>query len=174
MDTKRAFFALWPGEALRQAVQKQFKQSEQYQLPGKRMLPSNFHLTLDFIGEVDAEQLDCLITAARTVQAEPFDLVLDHYGYFEDAKIVWLGCRNMPKALATLQQKLSLALQNCGYEAEERAFTPHITLLRKCREAGVLPQPEPLTWRVNGFALVESVPVAQGVQYRPIEKYLFT
>jgi 2'-5' RNA ligase len=168
---RRLFFALWPDEAVRNEMVRQFKRMLQHDCPGNKMLPSNLHLTLHFIGNVDDAMTSCLQQAASTIKADSFELRLDKPGYFPLPGIFWIGCSELPEALMALHHQLARVLLPCGYKPESRPYSPHITLMRKLREAGDFEPVEPVVWAVKSFALIESLPTHYGVQYQVRQNY---
>lgn len=102
-------------------------------VPGARWTEAeNLHLTLRFIGEVPEDQAAEIDDALSQVSAPAFDLVLDGVGVFgssRNARILWAGVERSD-ALSHLQSKVESALVRCGLPAEERKFSPHITLAR--------------------------------------------
>ncbi|MDQ1363879.1 MAG: 2,3-cyclic 3-phosphodiesterase [Pseudomonadota bacterium] len=171
IKSRRLFFALWPDESACSEIVRQFKRMPQYNMHGNKTVPSNLHITLHFIGNVDESMLACLQQAARTVHAPAFELKLDQPGYFSKPQVFWLGCASTPAAMQTLHRQLADALLHCGYQAETRPFSPHVTLMRKLRDPGDLIPVEPIVWPIRSFALVESIACAEGVIYQPLENY---
>jgi RNA 2',3'-cyclic 3'-phosphodiesterase len=173
IKTRRLFFALWPTEQVRQSILDEFSQLPM--LKGRAMRPHNLHATLHFLGQVTAEDQDCMHHAALSITAEAFRLVLDRFDYFSRAKIFWMGAQNIPAELTQLHLELGAAIENCGFKRESRPYAPHVTLLRKCNKPGpafILDQIDfSIPWQVEDFVLVESVSDAQGVNYQVIEKY---
>ncbi len=102
-------------------------------VPGARWTePENLHLTLRFIGEVPEDQAMDIDAALAEVRAPAFPLILDGVGVFGSARrarVLWAGVERS-EALAHLQAKVESALVRCGLPAEERKFSPHITLAR--------------------------------------------
>lgn len=102
-------------------------------VPGARWTePENLHLTLRFIGEVPEDQAADIDLALSEVTAPAFDLVLDGVGVFgagHNARVLWAGVER-GDALSHLQAKVESALVRCGLPAEERKFSPHVTLAR--------------------------------------------
>lgn len=103
---------------------------------------SNLHLTLRFLGEtapVQARQLSDALTV--TVRAHPvFTLHLGRLGCFPNfgrPAIVWLDVQGQQRALLALQQAAEAVVQEMGFPAEERPFTPHLTIGRMQRTAPV-------------------------------------
>ena len=170
MKNHRLFFALWPSDQVRSSIVKTFSQLPQ-KINGSAMQAENMHITLHFVGSVAEEEKDCLHAAAQSVSAEVFQLELDRFGYFSRAKIFWMGCRELPVELTPLHNKLGAAIENCGYQQEKRAYTPHVTLMRKCSKPGSAQIEFSIPWSIEEFVLVESVTYKAGVSYQVIEKY---
>lgn len=102
-------------------------------VPGARWSePDALHLTLRFIGEVPEDQAHDIDAALAEVQAPAFPLTLDGVGSFghgRGARLLWAGVERS-EALAHLAAKVESALVRTGLPAEERKFTPHVTLAR--------------------------------------------
>ena len=139
MTRRRLFFALWPGPETR-ALLYQLQQATGRVDQSSRYVPlANLHMTLHFIGNVDASLGDCLAEAARRVQSRAFTLTLDRIGHFKKLRIGWLGCRHVPTELVELHQRLADQLRPCDYQPESRRYQPHVTLARKQSVAGDAP-----------------------------------
>jgi 2'-5' RNA ligase len=102
-------------------------------VPGAKWVsPENMHLTLRFIGEVEYGLADDLDAALAKLQSPRFDLTLDGIGFFGKptaARTLWAGVRKC-EALMRLQAKVEIAVQRLGLPAEERKYSPHVTLAR--------------------------------------------
>ncbi len=102
-------------------------------LPGARWVPpENMHLTLRFVGEVGLDQARDIDAALAAVRAPKFDLQFEGLGIFgkaRAARAVWVGA-NRSDALLHLQRKVEVAVVRAGVGAEERKFSPHVTLAR--------------------------------------------
>jgi len=101
-------------------------------VPGARwMIEDQLHLTLRFIGEVDENVANDIDDTLVGVRAPGFALVLAGVGEFggKYPRALWAGVR-ANEALIHLQKKIETALQRIGLPAEERKFTPHVTLAR--------------------------------------------
>ena len=170
IKTHRLFFALWPTEEVRQSIVDALS-SLSPEVNGRIIRPQNLHVTIHYVGQVTKPTKDCMHAAAQSVKAEGFQMNLDRLGLFPKAKIFWMGAQNTPDQLMQLHMKLGTALEDCGFVTDERAFAPHLTLLRKCRG----PVPENINfsipWRVEEFVLVESITYQEGVKYRVLERY---
>jgi 2'-5' RNA ligase len=152
----RLFFALWPDAAAQAALAAKSKEVAR-RCAGRPVPGANLHLTLAFLGEVDAGAIPALRHAARPGPEAAFELVLDQLGAFARAGVAWAGCRRPPQELIALQAGLARRIREAGFAPDERAFAAHLTLARRIREP-LAPEPmEAVRWRVGSFALVESV-----------------
>jgi len=96
---------------------------------------SGIHLTLQFLGDVAEANLPNIKSVLAQVgqQHRPFTLTVGGVGCFPDAKrprVVWVGVQEAGGALATLQRAVEKSLKPLGFEPEQRAFHPHLTLGR--------------------------------------------
>jgi len=167
--TERLFFALWPDDATRSRCAQVAHQLAH--LGGQPVSPDNVHITLSFLGSVDAAQRVYAERAAAAVRARPFTLTLDRLGYFPKPRVVWLGGEPVPAALADLATELNHKLGDCGIRLDTRPFALHMTLLRKVSGQPVLAAPEPITWRVQLFSLVKSETRSEGPIYTVIRTW---
>lgn len=167
-DRQRLFFALWPGDALRESLTPLLKLKRE--CGGRALQPANLHITLNFIGMVDADSRDCLEQAAGEIVSPPFELTLDRFGYWPRPRVMWLGCSEMPDPILQLVSELNRVVELCGLEPERRPYHPHLTLLRKAKQAPLAPAPE-LHWQVDDFVLVESASTPSGVEYRVLRSW---
>ncbi|MBM3507752.1 MAG: RNA 2',3'-cyclic phosphodiesterase [Alphaproteobacteria bacterium] len=100
--------------------------------------PAQMHLTLRFVGEVDAPVAGDIADALGQVFAPRFELELAGIGDFTARgrpQVLWVGVR-LNAALATLQGKVEAAVRRAGIAPEPRKFHPHVTLARFDRGGG--------------------------------------
>lgn len=151
---KRLFFALNPDDETRLALSRLYK--GQGLTRGRQVHVADLHITLQFLGSATAKQEACVIETAGKISCSPFTLQIDHVDYWGRPRIVWAGVSSTPAALSTLVSDLNENLELCGFEAERRAYKPHITLLRKAPRIQRQLLPEPITWPVKEFSLMAS------------------
>jgi 2'-5' RNA ligase len=166
---QRLFFALWPDAGVREALAKSSRE-----LLGRRVkqVPTeNLHITLAFAGSVTAPVRDCLEAAAGGIQGTPFDLTLDHAGYWARPRILWVGPSHTPVGLWSLVEALNRGFESCGLQRETRPFQAHVTLARKVSRAPPLAMLTPISWSISDFSLVESVTEACGACYRRLANW---
>ncbi len=166
----RIFFALWPDSDTRKQLVRVARRMP-VQIPARRVPDYNLHMTLHFIGNVDFDEFACLRRQAWQVRAARFELTVDCHGHFRKSRVAWLGCGEVPAALSSLHDELGLCLQPAGYRPEARRYNPHVTSARKMTRSPEMPAFEPVSWKVDNFALVESRAVDNGVKYQVVETY---
>ena len=169
----RLFFALWPDEALRPRLHAAAK-TIPLARAARRVPSANLHMTLHFIGNVYFDEMACMQSEARKVEAEGFSFELDCQGFFARPRVGWLGCSEAPAALGELHRQLGERLQGCGYRPESRPYHPHVTVMRKTTTVPEAASFDPISWTVSDFALIEVRTVANGVEYRVVESYPLT
>lgn len=135
MTPSRVFIAIEIPLPIRQAIHAQTESLRAALGRGLvRWVPvENMHLTLKFIGDVSPAQLDALaqMTTAEAACA-PFSMEVGGLGSFPTprrARVIWIGI-HAPAALTSLQRGLESAAARLGCEAEERPFSPHLTIGR--------------------------------------------
>ncbi len=93
-----------------------------------------FHITLKFLGSVELQVLEKLISALETTvsQQTSFDLIYRGIGAFPNLlnpRVVWVGTSHND-ALLSLHQQVETICEHFGFPKEQRTFHPHITLGR--------------------------------------------
>ncbi|WP_420139409.1 RNA 2',3'-cyclic phosphodiesterase [Sphingomonas sp.] len=150
-------------------------------VPGARWQNDDqLHLTLRFIGEVDAPQAEDIAAALSTVDHPRPDIALSGVGTFDHKGHVhslWAGIAADDR-LKTLHKRVERVVTGCGLPPEPRAFTPHVTIARLGRRAGSL---DPFLARAAGLAsdpvtldalfLFESHLGSEGPTYDAIARY---
>ncbi|CAG0940635.1 RNA 2',3'-cyclic phosphodiesterase [Gammaproteobacteria bacterium] len=161
---RRLFFALWPDPPVREALWRETREAVR-RCGGQPVPPDNLHLTLLFLGQVAEARQATLVAAVRQLAAPRVELVMDRYGWFAAARVLWLGCGEVPAALGSLARDLAGLATAAGLRADPRPFQPHVTLARKLRNPADLAPPRPVTWRASGFVLAESLAGPAGPHY---------
>lgn len=100
----------------------------------------NIHLTLRFLGDTNRGQRAALIEGLRAAAPRwsPFSLRLAGLGCFPNCRaprVIWQGIAGDLAVLGALQAEVERLVQRIGFAAEERPFSPHLTLARAQRNA---------------------------------------
>ena len=91
--------------------------------------PESWHVTLQFLGQASQEQATCVMEKLGAIEAARVGMRIEGLGFFERAGVFWAGVGLSPELLA-LEQKVVAATRGCGFQPEDRAYNPHITLAR--------------------------------------------
>lgn len=93
------------------------------------------HLTLAFLGDLDADAIERVQASARTAARAhaPIPADLRAAGAFphpDAARVLWLGWGRGSADVVALQRSLRHELTAAGLRLESRRFAPHVTLAR--------------------------------------------
>jgi 2'-5' RNA ligase len=150
----RLFFAVWPDAAAAAALAVLARQLAG--VCGGRPVPAEkLHITLAFLGEVDADRTADLLGCAAA-RARPFRVELDRVGAFRRAGVAWAGPSMPAPELVALQEALAACLGAKGFALEEREFNPHLTLVRRIERKTPVASISPIAWNADAFTLVRS------------------
>jgi len=134
--------------------------------------PQRYHLTLHFLGgfagRLSPDLVHRAACAAASVRLAPFEFTLDAWGSFRTREApFWLGCNEVPAALAALHGQLLDGLRRQGIPADDaRPWVPHVTVLRGAERRAATPVPA-VHWRVADFHLIDSQ-LAPRPEYVPL------
>ncbi len=172
-ETRRLFFALWPTAEQRRQLH-QLAGQLGWESGGRLVPPENLHITLAFLGSVDEERRRCIENAADSLLLPAFSLEFDRIGYWSRPQVLWFGSSRTPEPLRSLARSLALAMAGCGLQPEKRPFAAHLTVRRKAVQAPAADMMPPFPWAVRDFALVESLTLPGGAQYRVLRRWPLT
>ena len=113
--------------------------------------PENLHLTLAFIGETDNP--DQVKDALKGISYKPFKLSLSEMGTFGD--LLWVGMKGN-QGLSAAAKAVRDALDAAGIPYDRKAFTPHITIIRKSSGSWKQVQPPRGQMMVKSISLMKT------------------
>lgn len=142
------------------------------------------HLTLKFLGEVEAARAATLTAAAARAAAEvaPFELTLQGTGGFplgRNPRVLWLGVIDPSGQLKLLQRRLEDACAAAGFPREERLFHAHVTLARirtvnatarRLARYHEMTGFAPVPWTVHELLVMRSELAPGGSRYTPLAR----
>lgn len=136
MGLLRAFIAIELPQHLQEAIEKQTTRLRQVLGTDLiRWVPAqNMHLTLKFLGDIASTHVDFLkqLLTREATQHSQFDLQIGGLGSYPNSRrprVLWVGL-HAPADLTSLQKSIEAGTTRLGYEQEERAFSPHLTIGR--------------------------------------------
>lgn len=166
----RCFVALQPDETARERLDRLAREEHARFPSARRMRRENLHLTLAFVGALDAGRAGQLAAALAAEPASPFDWSLDEVGAFAGARVLWAG--GADARLDALAARARALLDALGVRFDRRPFVAHVTLLRElpreaASDAARAVEP-PVVWHAGAPVLLESRPGSDAVRYLPV------
>jgi len=183
----RTFVAIDLPESVKQDLSQLQQDLKSYGTRVSWVKPSNIHITLKFLGDVKPEKIPEISRALASVAAttRPFRLQPKSCGAFPSLKrmrVLWVGLDGALQTLSYLQERIEAALNELGFEPENRRFQAHLTIgrvkvqqnLKRLQEAIIDRQSfQSEAFDVPGFVLYKSVLRPEGARYSPLDKLTF-
>ena len=150
---RRLFIGLLPDADTRDAL---VEHQRRWRWPrGARLTKAtSLHLTLHFLGEVDAAHEQTLRNVLKAERVRPFDLVLRTPQCWGGGIAVLMPDANA--VLDDLHERLGARLIDADFAAPRGAWTPHVTLARDARLCEPPSTAQTIVWPVVDFVLVWS------------------
>ncbi|HOQ06640.1 MAG TPA: RNA 2',3'-cyclic phosphodiesterase [Clostridiales bacterium] len=106
---------------------------KKYAVRGRWKYTGNFHLTLKFLDEINAEQKKQIDRSMADICGvfRPFSLEISKAGIFKGndrIRVLWLGVGGDLDALHQLAGGIDSSMSELGFPPEKRRYTPHITI----------------------------------------------
>ena len=130
----------------------------------------NYHLTLAFLGDVDASQLSRIKALFAELNHSVVELTLNQVGYWPDTTTLWLGPEHTPESLLSLVASCKTIANRAGVRVDSRRYKPHLTLARKTSTPPAHPLIDPdFQIRFESLELYQSIMDRNGVRYVELE-----
>lgn len=102
-------------------------------IPGSSPVPEEqIHLTLRFIGEVEASLFHDVKERMHELKSDSLELSIQGTGHFPPRgtpRVIWAGVKPAGDVII-LRNRVNTILSRCGIDPEHRKFHSHITLAR--------------------------------------------
>ncbi|MGM0754604.1 MAG: RNA 2',3'-cyclic phosphodiesterase [Bacillota bacterium] len=141
--------------------------------------PSDYHVTLVFLGAIPKERLEKIIQLLENLsnEASSFPLELNELGQFgtKERPRVFFAKPSESRPLMHLREKVKESVLSAGHPVEKRPFHPHMTIARKWNadqpyaEQSPL-RKEPYVMEVSSIALFEIRP-KETPRYHTIKQF---
>jgi len=182
---KRLFIAISLTEDVRHNLNELQQTLRKFARDAKWVKVEGIHLTLKFLGYVEAEKIPEITAAMQPIaeSAQPFPIQVKGCGFFPNSRrpnVLWAGV--ISDQLQPLQKQIEDATEKLGFERENRPFSPHLTLARFRDHHGLTPmiletekwQEKALgSWDARDFVLYESILQRQGAEYHKLNTFSF-
>ena len=175
----RCFIAInFPKEVVEEIKRVQEQLSNKKIFSGKFIEDVNLHLTLKFLGEIPAEEVEKVKERLGGIDIEKFNVKLGGLGVFSSnfIRIVWI--KIFGKGIFDLQKKIDGVLEEVL--DKEGRFMSHLTIARvkNVKDRKIFLQElkkinvRDLKFEVDRFSLIKSVLTEQGAEHEVLEEYV--
>ena len=138
----RTFIAIELDETVHIAIGRVQGKFKRVAPPGgvKWVAPDSIHLTLKFLGDTPRSRIPQVEAALQAASAAfaPFEFLVEGRGCFPNfhrPRVIWVAVRDKGQTLLRLQSEIERYVAPLGWPAEERGFSPHLTLGRVAKGA---------------------------------------
>ena len=177
---KRVFIAIDLPEEIKQEISAILsKLKKDLRFPMRWMEPTNWHLTLTFLGYQSEEDIKLISEKLNLIVSgtEPFEIIFDKIVYGPPARpprMIW-GQVKSPE-YGRLKEIIETELIKVGinFQKENRQPNPHLTLARFQQSSKNLPDiktPLNLNFKVNKIFLMESQLKPSGAEYISLSQF---
>lgn len=134
-DIVRTFISIDLPEAIKNRLDSLQKTLREIEAQVSWTKPSNIHLTLKFLGSVEASRIESISKAVGVAAREirPFEIEISGSGCFpspQKPRVLWVGFSNVPAPLRQLHSNIEHELASVGFPLDTRSFSPHLTIGR--------------------------------------------
>lgn len=180
----RSFIAIELNEKFHSTIAELEQYLKTFNADVKWVKPQNAHLTLKFLGDVPAKNIDVvkdfLSTSLKNIS--PFSIELTTLGAFVRRgipQVIWIGLGGDIERIKRIVEILEEGLGQQGFKKERREFSAHITLgrVRSSKNCAGLttalqnyPVPVGIRQDVTHVTLFKSNLTPQGPIYEPLGK----
>jgi RNA 2',3'-cyclic 3'-phosphodiesterase len=180
---KRLFIAIPLPSDLQANLESLQAQLKPYARDAKWVPVRGIHLTLKFLGYVDPVRVSEISRSLAQVasSARPSTALARSCGFFPNSRrpsVLWVGVQS--DGLQQLQKQTEDAIANLGFEKEDRAFSPHLTLARFRDPRGLLPLAQEVAkfddrsfgnFGIDEIILFESILGRRGADYQALGRF---
>ncbi|MCB1177467.1 MAG: RNA 2',3'-cyclic phosphodiesterase [Leptospiraceae bacterium] len=141
----------------------------------------NFHITLQFLGDLEDSSLPSLIESLSEIQFSPFTVYLEGISYFQESRSLPVWISVTPKdSVIHLKSEIDKSLRKLNLPTSKN-YTPHLTLgrIKKFHESRWFQYLETFQdfrtneFEVNSFELIKSTLTPSGSIYEVVEEFSF-
>jgi 2'-5' RNA ligase len=180
-DRVRAFICIEIPSAIKERIENLQRELKKNQAQISWVKPSNIHLTIKFLGDVQASKIQSAIDALQkaTESLGEFEIEVSGAGCFSsprNPRVLWVGLSRLPESLGHLHSNIESEFARIGFAREPKRFSPHLTIGRvrsplnasKTAEDLIATGFEPQTFKAAEVILMRSELNPSGSIYTPL------
>ncbi|MCX5678514.1 MAG: RNA 2',3'-cyclic phosphodiesterase [Candidatus Omnitrophica bacterium] len=131
----RAFIAIEISDEIKDALARIESHLKYAGADVKWVNPKIIHLTLKFMGEINDNKCEVVKSALDAIakSAKSFEVTVKDVGTFPNSarpRVIWLGLDKGASESVELAKRIEESLSKIGFPAENRPFSPHLTIGR--------------------------------------------
>jgi 2'-5' RNA ligase len=99
----------------------------------RAVAPSNIHVTMRFLGDINPPMVDKLYEAMKSIKFTPFTIKIKGLGVFPSLnypRVVWAAMTEGTEQLESIFSQLEPQIRALGFAADPYGFSPHLTIAR--------------------------------------------
>ena len=185
----RLFLAVpFQSDRILKALQPAIQVLDQYKNELKPVKPSNFHITVQFLGTVSTEKKMLLIQDLGILENvySKISIAVKGVGFFphfNKARIIWAGIDGNKLLIQKIYNDVLRVTEKLGYKPDKKSFIPHLTLARvrnnkklseSCKkELKIFADSLFLETHISEIQLVESYLESKGPRYVVVKNINF-
>jgi len=137
----RLFIAIDIPDEIKRAISELIGRLKKTGSDVKWVRPETVHITLKFLGEVEESKIKAITDRLEMISKRhaPFELEAVGTGVFPDysrPRVLWIGIRQNEE-VQKIYEEINTELKALGFEEENRAFKPHLTIGRVKSRSGL-------------------------------------
>ncbi len=174
----RTFIAVHVPETVRKQIAEFQNRLKPYGGNIRWVRPESIHITLKFLGDVLAEQIESITNAIHEAvsSTRSFDISVEGTGVFPNVrrpKVFWVGVEKGSEELKNLAAKIDEVCSKLHFQKEERGYSAHLTIGRVRSQKRINPLMEALqamkfeggSYHVDEVAVMKSDLLKTGAVY---------
>lgn len=136
----------------------------------KMTSPSNFHMTIAFLGMASSKQIEQICLLTNKMDKPKFEIELNTLTLWRKPQVLAISGQNEDESLTQLYQQFQAVAETLSLHTNKHAFTPHITLCRKAKTCPSITV-QPLQFSPREIHLYRSESTPAGVKYSIIKTW---
>ncbi|MEK6321729.1 MAG: RNA 2',3'-cyclic phosphodiesterase [Acidobacteriota bacterium] len=131
----RTFISIEISESIKERISQLQKTLREIEAQVSWTKPSNIHLTLKFLGDVEETRIERVRKAVERAATgiSPFEVQVSGAGCFpspRNPRVLWVSFSHVSENLKQLYAHIEDELAREGFSREKRKFSPHLTIGR--------------------------------------------
>ena len=132
----------------------------------------NWHLTLCFLGEINASVEAQIVQHAERIRTAPFSVTLDEHDYWQHNGLFHLKPSHPPAQLFDLAAQLQTLANDLAIPTQHHSYKPHVTLARSLKQRPIImAKPPRISIEANTYTLFHSTRDQHGLVYQALKQF---